>query len=71
MIASTVGSISGAATLNPANADVPAFVAARQSFARGPTVTIRYQGADLSTGAYTIGQLPLIAPQYAIFSRFA
>jgi hypothetical protein len=69
MVASTVGSVSGFVTLNPANADVPAFVAATQSFARGPTVTIRFQGADIATGAYTIGQLPLAAAQFAFFRR--
>jgi hypothetical protein len=69
MASSTVRSISGIVTLNPSNADAPAFVAARQSFARGPTVTIRFQGADVSTGAYTLGQLPLAAAQIAIFRR--
>lgn len=67
---SRVGSIGGVVTLSPANADAPAMVAAMQSFVRGPTVTIRYQGVDLSTGAYALGQLPLAAPQFAVFSRF-
>jgi hypothetical protein len=31
-------------------------------------VTIRYAGADITTGAYTIANLPLAAPQYAAYS---
>jgi hypothetical protein len=69
MAPSIVASISGVVTLDPVNADVPAFVAAKQTFARGPTVTIRYQGADLSTGAYTLGPLPLVAPRIAAYRR--
>jgi hypothetical protein len=64
---STTGSIGGTVTL-PANATEAAYVAARQTFAAGPTVTIRYAGADLTTGAYTIANLPLAAPQYAVYS---
>ena len=37
-------------------------------FTAGPTVTIRYQGADLASGAYTIANLPVAAPQYAPYS---
>jgi hypothetical protein len=65
---STSGSISGTVTLTPASATEPAFVAAKQSFAAGPTVTIKYQGADLATGAYTLTQLPIAAPQYTAYS---
>ena len=65
---STTGSISGTVTLAPASATEPAFVAAKQSFAAGPTVTIKYQGADLATGAYTLAQLPVAAPQYTAYS---
>jgi hypothetical protein len=65
---STSGSISGTVTMTPASATEPAYVAARQSFAAGPTVTIKYQGADLTTGAYTLAQLPVAAPQYATYS---
>jgi hypothetical protein len=43
-------------------------VAARQTFAAGPTVTVKYAGADISTGAYTIANLPVAAPQYAVYS---
>jgi hypothetical protein len=31
-------------------------------------VTVRYAGADLSTGVYTIANLPVAAPQYAVYS---
>jgi hypothetical protein len=65
---STVGSISGVATLTPASSAEAAYVSAKQSFASGPTVTIKYQGADLASGAYSIANLPLAAPQYAVYS---
>lgn len=65
---STSGSISGVVTLTPASATEAAYVSAKQSFAAGPTVTIKYQGADLTTGAYTIAQLPIAAPQYSAYS---
>jgi hypothetical protein len=64
---SGTGSIGGTVTL-PANATEAAYVAAKQTFAAGPTVTIRYAGADITTGAYTIANLPLAAPQYASYS---
>lgn len=62
------GSIAGTVTLTPPSSTEAAYVAAKQSFAAGPTVTIRYQGADLATGAYTIAKLPVAAPQYATYS---
>jgi hypothetical protein len=68
LAASAAGSISGTVTMTPASATEAAFVAAKQSFAAGPTVTIKYQGADLATGAYTLAQLPLAAPQYTAYS---
>jgi hypothetical protein len=64
---STTGSIAGTVTL-PANATEAAYVSAKQSFAAGPTVTVKYAGADISTGAYTIANLPTTAPQYAVYS---
>jgi hypothetical protein len=68
LAASTSASISGTVTMTPASATEPAYVAAKQSFAAGPTVTIKYQGADLATGAYTLAQLPVAAPQYTAYS---
>ncbi|WP_020656550.1 DUF4382 domain-containing protein [Massilia niastensis] len=61
------GSISGAVSMSPASQEA-AYVSAKQSFAAGPTVTIRYQGADLASGAYTLANLPVSAPQYATYS---
>jgi hypothetical protein len=66
MATSAAGSIGGTVTL-PATALEAAYVAAKQTFAAGPTVTIRYAGADITTGAYTIANLPLAAPQYAAY----
>jgi hypothetical protein len=63
---SATGSIDGTVTL-PANATEAAYVAAKQTFAAGPTVTIKYAGADITTGAYTIANLPLTAPQYTVY----
>jgi hypothetical protein len=65
---STTGSIAGTVTLAPVSATAAAYVAAKQSFAAGPTVTIKYAGADLLSGAYTIAGLPTAAPQYAAYS---
>jgi hypothetical protein len=62
------GSIGGVATLTPASTTEAAFIAAKQSFAAGQTVTVKFQGADLASGAYTIAGLPTTAPQYALYS---
>ena len=67
LAASTGGSVSGTVTMTPPGTEA-AYVAAKQSFASGPTVTIKYQGADLASGAYTLANLPLTAPQYAAYS---
>lgn len=66
---SRTGSIAGTTTLtpNPA-AEVATYVAAKQSFAAGPTVTVKYASSDLVTGAYAINNLPVTAPQYAVYS---
>ncbi|MDO8438946.1 MAG: DUF4382 domain-containing protein [Telluria sp.] len=62
------GSIAGTVTMTPASATEAAYVAAKQTFASGPTVTIKYAGADLISGAYAITKLPLSAPGYAVYS---
>jgi hypothetical protein len=67
LVAGNTGSISGTVTL-PANATEAAYVTAKQSVTGGPTVSLRYTSADLSTGAYAISGLPLAAPQYAVYS---
>lgn len=64
---SAMGAIAGTVTL-PANATEAAYVSAKQTFAAGPTVTVKYAGADVSTGAYTIANLPVAAPRYAAYS---
>jgi len=69
--ASTTGSFSGTVTFNPAlsaTSTTAAYVAAKQSFVSGPTVTIQYQGVNLTDGSYTVSKLPLTAPQYAAYS---
>ena len=69
LAASLTGSIAGTTTLTPAPvAEVATYVAARQTFVAGPTVTVKYASSDLVTGAYTIANLPLTAPQYAVYS---
>jgi hypothetical protein len=68
MAASAMGTIGGVVTMTPASSTEPAYVSAKQTFAAGPTVVVKYQGADLSTGAYAIDKLPTAAPQYATYS---
>jgi len=67
LVPGNTGSIGGVVTSMPAGAE-PAFVAAKQRFAAGPTVTLKYAGADLANGAYTIAGLPVSAPQFARYS---
>ncbi|MDB5825519.1 MAG: hypothetical protein JWR21_4223 [Herminiimonas sp.] len=64
----TTRSISGTVTLTPASATEVGTVAAKQSFSAGPTVTVKYQGADASTGAYTLASLPTTAPLLGKYS---
>jgi hypothetical protein len=68
LVNSQTGSISGTVVLSPASTTEAAYVAAKQTVTTGATVTIRYKGADLATGAYTIDNLPVTAPQYAVYS---
>ena len=65
--ASGPGVISGTVALNPPSSTEVAFVTAKQSFATGPTVAVKYQGVDVSTGAYAL-TLPIVAPQLAPYS---
>lgn len=65
---SMMGSIGGTVVLSPASATEAGYVSAKQSFAAGPTVTVKYAGADLLTGAYSVNNLPIAAPQYAAYS---
>jgi hypothetical protein len=64
------GSISGTAILNPASTTEVAYVSAKQSFASGPTFTVKYTGANLTDGTYILNNLPTVAPQLAQYSAF-
>lgn len=65
---SSNSSIAGTTTLSPVSLTEVAYVSAKQTFAAGPTVTIKYAGSDMLTGAYSINGLPLNAPRYAVYS---
>lgn len=59
MQASAFNAVSGKVT----PADAQALVAAKQTFASGKAVTIRYHNADVVTGNYSMN-LPVAAPRY-------
>ncbi|WP_189396467.1 DUF4382 domain-containing protein [Janthinobacterium lividum] len=65
--ATAPGIIGGTVALAPVSTTELATVSAKQSFAAGPTVTVKYQGADIATGAYAL-TLPTVAPQLAPYS---
>lgn len=60
------GAISGAVTLPAGSSDL-ALVAAQQTFASGPRVTVKYQGVEAG-GAYLLSRLPTAAPHLARYS---
>jgi hypothetical protein len=62
------GSINGTVTRAPANATEVSYLSAKQTFAAGPTVTVKYQGADIASGAYTLANLPVAAPQLTVYT---
>lgn len=65
---SATGTIRGTLTL-PASFSDAAYVAAQQSFASGPKVTIKYQGVDVTAdGGYALSNLPTAAPQLGLYS---
>ena len=66
-VTAPVRSISGAIVL-PATATEGATIAAQQTFAAGPKVTIKYQGVDLLSGSYSLANLPIAAPQLGMYS---
>jgi hypothetical protein len=66
LAASTMGSIGGTVGLTPVSLTETVFVNAKQSFAAGPTVTVKYQGVE--AGAYSLNNLPLAAPRFAAYS---
>ncbi len=53
--------ISGTIILSPPSTSVVAYVAAKQIFPSGPTITVQSQGANAQTGAYSMA-LPIGAP---------
>jgi hypothetical protein len=58
--ASAAGTISGTVTLNPTSATEVASVAVKQTFASGPTITVKSQFVDM-LGGYSLA-LPIGAP---------
>ncbi len=58
---STTKNVSGTITLNPASTTAVAYVAAKQTFGSGPTVTVATKAADPSSGSYVL-TLPVDAP---------
>ncbi|HEY6010529.1 MAG TPA: hypothetical protein VIX18_03580, partial [Nitrospirota bacterium] len=67
---STMQTISGTVTLNPASATTVAYVASKQTFTGGPTVTVKTQAADLLSGAYSLA-LPVAAPLLGLYGTGA
>jgi hypothetical protein len=51
---STMHNLSGTITLNPVSTGTVAYLAAKQTFTAGPTITVKTQGADLLSGAYSL-----------------
>ncbi|MBQ5948014.1 carboxypeptidase-like regulatory domain-containing protein [Massilia sp. ST3] len=62
------GSIGGRVNLHPAIGK-GATVAARQRLADGPTITVKVQGAEPASGAYTLASLPVAPPQLATYGK--
>lgn len=62
------GAISGTVTLTPVSTAEYGDVSARQTFASGPTVTIRETTADALNRSYTVTNLPRVAPQFGTYS---
>lgn len=60
---STMQTLSGIITLNTntASTSTVAYLATKQTFTAGPTITVKSEGADLLTGAYSLA-LPIGAP---------
>ena len=67
-VATQPESISGLATLSVASATDTVTVAAKQSFASGPSFVVRYVNADAATAAYVLQNLPTVSPQLAPYS---
>lgn len=65
--ASPARSMSGTVTVPSSSTEV-GYVAAQQNFATGQKMTVKYQGADMTTGTYTLLNLPTAAPQLGLYS---
>ena len=61
MPTSTTRNINGTVLLNPPSSDEIAYVASKQTFTAGPTVTVKSQGVDLLSNTYAL-TLPVAAP---------
>lgn len=59
---SATKNVSGTITLNPSSTTAVAYVAAKQEFGSGPTVTVATNAADPSSGGYVL-TLPVDAPR--------
>jgi hypothetical protein len=66
LLTSAARTLSGTVTLPPGFVDT-GYVAAQQSFAAGPKVTVKYQGIDVTNNAYSLN-LPIAAPQLGQYS---
>ena len=65
---SATGNIGGTVLLSPSSTTEVGYVAAQQTFAAGPKVTVKYRGADIANGTYSLAALPIAAPQFAQYS---
>ncbi|MEO8838366.1 MAG: DUF4382 domain-containing protein [Herbaspirillum sp.] len=69
LLPSSTHTISGTVAL-PANYPDTSYVSvlAQQRFATGPTVTVKYQGVDITNSSYSLPNLPTAAPQFGQYS---
>ena len=67
-VATLPANISGIATLPLATATETVTVAAKQSFASGPSFVVKYVNADTVNATYLLQNLPTVSPQLAQYS---
>jgi hypothetical protein len=68
MLTSATRFISGTVLLNPSITTDVGYISAQQTFNAGPKVTVKYRGADIANGDYSLTKLPIAAPQYGVYS---
>jgi hypothetical protein len=68
LLTSPTRSLSGAVLLSPSSTTEVGYVSAQQTFSAGPKVTVKYRGADIANGAYSLANLPTAAPQFGLYS---